>query len=97
MQLICHRVILIWAIDKVSEQVAHFISGHLPSTGVHSKIGAHSPRLEVHVRQQYKAILSCTSCVKLRALKRQVPVAPAIQAGVVYVRCPMGASTNRAS
>jgi len=97
MQLVSHWVVLVWAIDKVSEQVAHLISGHLPPTGVHSEVSAHSSRFEVRMRWRYKAILSCTSCVRLCALEGQMPVASAIQTGVVYVRCPMRASAHRSS
>src|SRR6266850_4165027 len=96
-QLVLHRVIFIWAIDKVSEQVAHFISGHLPPTGMHSIVCAHGPRLEVGMRQRYEAVLSRTSCVRLCALKGWMPVAPTIQARVVYVGCSMRASSRRAS
>jgi len=97
MQLVCHRAILIWAIDEVSEQVAHFVSGHLPPTSMHHIVSAHSPQLEVCMRWGHEAILSCTSCVRLRALEGWMSIAPAIQAGVVYVRCTVGASSRRAS
>src|SRR6267142_2238763 len=44
-QLVCHQVIFIWAIDKVSEQVAHLISSHLPPTGMHSVTARYLERL----------------------------------------------------
>jgi len=46
---------------------------------------------------RYKAILSHTSFVRLHAFEGWVPIAPAIQTGVVYFGCIMGASTRRAS
>jgi len=97
MQLVHHQVIFVWAIDKVSEQVAHLISGHMPPTGMHSIVCTHGPWLEVCMRWRYEAILSCTSCVRLRALEGWMPITPAIQAGVVYVGCSVRASSSRAS
>jgi len=44
-----------------------------------------------------KAILSSTPSVRLHTLKGWVPSAPAIQAGVVYVRCVSGVPGCRSS
>src|SRR6267142_4813814 len=94
MQLVCHWVIFLWAVDEVSERVAHLISSHLPPTAVHCVVRAHVPWLEVMMRWGNQAILTSTSCVRLCTLVRWMPWAPAIQAGVVYVRCSLRASVS---
>src|SRR6266850_8105713 len=94
MQLVHHRVIFLWAVDKVSERVAHLISSHLPPTAVHCIVHTHGPWLEVTMRGRNQAILISTSCVRLHTLVRRMPWAPAIQAGVVYVGCSLRASVS---
>src|SRR6267142_1709768 len=62
------RVVLFWTVDQVFERVTHFVSSHLPPTGVHSEVTTHRSWFEVCMRGRHKAILSCTSCVRLRAV-----------------------------
>jgi len=98
MQLVHHQVISVWAVDKVSEQVAHLVSSHLPPAGMHSIVKAHVVlQFEMCMRGRYEAILSSAPSMRLRTLKGWMPSAPAIQAGVVYVGCIVGASTCGAS
>jgi len=94
MQLVCHWVILLWAVDEVSKRVAHLISSHLPPTAAHCIVRAHVPWLEVTMRWGNQIILTSASCVRLCTLIRQVPQAPAMQAGVVYVGCSLRASVS---
>jgi len=65
---------------------------------MHSIVRAHVvPWFEVRMRGRYKAILSSAPSMRLHTLKGRMPSAPAIQAGVVYVRCIMGVSTHGVS
>jgi len=55
---------------------------------------AHVPQLKITMRGRNQAILTSTSCVRLCTLIRQMSRAPAIQAGIVYVRCSLRASVR---
>src|SRR6267142_1832291 len=64
---------------------------------MYSNVGAHMSWFEVRVRGRYKTILTSAPGMGCRTIRGGVPIAPAIQAGVVYVGCPVGMSSCSAS
>jgi len=91
------KIIFVGTINEVSEQVGHLVSSHCPPTGTHSIVSAHMPWFKVHMRGRYEAVLSSAPCMRLCTLKGWMPIAPAVEAGVVYVGCSVGTSSCGAS
>ena len=94
MQLVHHRVILLLAVDEVRERVAHLISSHPTSTGMHSKVSARMSWFEVRMRGRYEAIFCGAPLMRSCTVGGWVPIAPAIQAGIFYVGSSMGTSSG---